>query len=53
MLHTYGDAVRALIALCGDLGMTPAKGAAMLTVMLVCAFIARQLWGWLSDRSAG
>jgi MFS family permease len=42
-----------VIALCGDLGMTPAKGAAMLTVMLVCAFAARQLWGWLSDRVGG
>jgi len=42
-----------VIALCGDLGMTPAKGAAMLTVMLVCAFIARQLWGWLSDSLGG
>jgi MFS family permease len=41
-----------VIALCGDLGMTPAKGAAMLTVILVCAFIARQLWGWLSTVSA-
>lgn len=42
-----------LIALCGDLGMTPAKGAAMLTLLLTCAFIARQLWGWLSDRIGG
>ena len=42
-----------VIALCGDLGMTPAKGAAMLTVMLVCAFAARQLWGWLSDSVGG
>jgi MFS family permease len=42
-----------VIALCGDLGMTPAQGAAMLTVMLVCAFIARQLWGWLSDSLGG
>jgi MFS family permease len=42
-----------VIALCGDLGMTPAKGAAMLTVMLVCAFTARQLWGWLSDSVGG
>ncbi len=42
-----------LIALCGDLGMAPAKGAAMLTVLLSSAFIARQLWGWLSDRFGG
>ena len=39
-----------LIALCGDLGITPAKGAAMLTLLLVCAFASRQMWGWLSDR---
>jgi MFS family permease len=42
-----------IIALCGDLGLGPAKGAAMLTVLLVCAFIARQLWGWISDRIGG
>ena len=42
-----------VIALCGDLGMTPAMGATMLTVMLVCAFVARQLWGWLSDTVGG
>ena len=42
-----------LIALCGDLGLAPAKGAAMLTVLLACAFIARQLWGWISDRIGG
>jgi hypothetical protein len=41
-----------VIALCGDLGMTPARGAAMLTVMLVCAFIARQLWGGCPTVSA-
>jgi MFS family permease len=42
-----------LIALCGDLGLGPAKGAAMLTVLLLCAFIARQFWGWISDRIGG
>jgi MFS family permease len=42
-----------IIALCGDLGLGPAKGAAMLTVLLVCAFIARQFWGWISDRIGG
>jgi MFS family permease len=39
-----------LIAHCGDLGMTAAKGAAMLSVLLGCAFVSRQAWGWLSDR---
>jgi MFS family permease len=42
-----------LIALCGDLGVTPAKSAAMLTVLLVCAFVSRQFWGWISDRIGG
>jgi MFS family permease len=42
-----------LIALCGDAGIAPAKGAAMLTVLLVCAFVSRQFWGWISDRIGG
>ncbi|MDX2159227.1 MAG: MFS transporter [Hyphomicrobiaceae bacterium] len=42
-----------LIAFCGDLGMAPAKGAAMLSLLLVCAFASRQFWGWLSDRVGG
>jgi MFS family permease len=42
-----------LIALCGDLGMAPATGALMLTVLLACAFVSRQFWGWLSDHIGG
>jgi MFS family permease len=42
-----------LIALCGDLGMAPSRGALMLSVLLICAFISRQFWGWLSDRICG
>jgi MFS family permease len=42
-----------LIALCGDLGMAPAKGAAMLTLLLACAFVSRQFWGWISDHIGG
>jgi MFS family permease len=42
-----------LIALCGDLGMAPSRGALMLSVLLICAFISRQFWGWLSDRIGG
>lgn len=42
-----------LIAFCGDLGLAPAKGAAMLSLLLVCAFLSRQFWGWLSDRVGG
>ena len=42
-----------LIALCGDLGLTAAKGAAMLSLLLGCAVVSRQLWGALSDRIGG
>ena len=42
-----------LVAFCSDLGITAARGAAMLSVMLGCAFVARQFWGWLSDRIGG
>ena len=42
-----------LIAHCGDVGLTAAKGAAMVSVLLVTAFFSRQLWGWISDRIGG
>ncbi|MBX9701894.1 MAG: MFS transporter [Acetobacteraceae bacterium] len=42
-----------LIAFCGDLGIPGSRGAAMLSVLLVCAFISRQVWGWVSDRIGG
>ena len=42
-----------VIALCGDLGMTATRGALMLSVLLSCAFVSRQFWGWLSDRIGG
>lgn len=42
-----------IIALCGDLGIGAKTGALMLSVLLVCAFMARQFWGWLSDRIGG
>jgi MFS family permease len=42
-----------LIALCGDLGLHATTGALMLSVLLSCAFISRQFWGWLSDRIGG
>jgi len=42
-----------LIAYCGDIGVTAAKGAAMVSVLLVTAFFSRQLWGWISDRIGG
>ena len=40
-------------AFCSDLGMTPQYGAAMLSVLLGSAFVARQFWGWLCDRIGG
>ena len=42
-----------LVAFCSDAGLTPARGAAMLSVMLGLAFVSRQFWGWLSDRIGG
>ncbi|MGE0224041.1 MAG: MFS transporter [Acetobacteraceae bacterium] len=42
-----------LVAFCSDIGITPARGAAMLSVLLACAFISRQFWGALADRIGG
>jgi MFS family permease len=42
-----------LVALCTDLGISAAHGAAMLSLLLVSAFISRQFWGWISDRVGG
>ncbi len=42
-----------LVAFCSDLGISPSHGAAMLTVILGCGFLSRQLWGWFSDRTGG
>ncbi len=42
-----------LVAFCGDVGMPPSHGAAMLSVMLACAFISRQFWGAFADRFGG
>ncbi|MDR3535595.1 MAG: MFS transporter [Acetobacteraceae bacterium] len=42
-----------LVAFCSDVGITPTHGAAMLSVMLGCAFFSRQLWGALADRYGG
>ncbi len=42
-----------LVAFCGDLGLPAAQGAAMLSVLLGCAFVSRQFRGWLSDRIGG
>lgn len=42
-----------LVAFCGDVGILPSHGAAMLSVMLACAFVSRQFWGALADRFGG
>jgi MFS family permease len=42
-----------LVAFCGDLGIAPAHGAAMLSIMLGCAFLSRQFWGAFADRYGG
>jgi MFS family permease len=42
-----------LIAFCGDIGISAAHGAAMVSVLLGAAFISRQGWGWMADRIGG
>jgi MFS family permease len=42
-----------LVAFCSDLGISPAHGAAMVSVLLGSAFFSRQLWGLISDRIGG
>jgi len=42
-----------LVAFCTDLGIAPEQGAAMLSVLLGCAFVSRQFWGWMGDRYGG
>jgi MFS family permease len=42
-----------LVAFCSDLGISPAHGAAMVSVLLGSAFFSRQIWGAISDRIGG
>ena len=42
-----------LVAYCSDLGISATQGAAMLSVLLACAFLSRQFWGWYGDRAGG
>ena len=42
-----------LVAFCTDVGIAPAHGAAMLSVLLGCAFVSRQFWGLVTDRIGG
>jgi MFS family permease len=42
-----------LVAFCTDLGIPAAHGAAMLSLLLGCAFLSRQFWGAVADRIGG
>ncbi|HEY2529386.1 MAG TPA: MFS transporter [Xanthobacteraceae bacterium] len=42
-----------LVAFCSDLGISPAHGAAMISLLLGMAFVSRQMWGAISDRIGG
>jgi MFS family permease len=42
-----------VVALCSDLGYAPARGAEMLSLLLLAAFMSRMIWGRLSDRIGG
>ncbi len=42
-----------LVAFCSDVGISPAHGAAMLSLLLGCAFCSRVAWGAVADRIGG
>ncbi len=42
-----------LVAFCSDIGLPTGRGAMMLSTLLAAAFVARQFWGWLSDKYGG
>ena len=42
-----------LVAFCSDVGIPTSQGAAMLSVLLGCAFVSRQFWGVVADRIGG
>ncbi|MBG9386691.1 MFS transporter [Caenimonas aquaedulcis] len=42
-----------IVAYCGDLGFSPARGAEMLSVMLGMGVVSRLVSGWVSDRIGG
>jgi MFS family permease len=42
-----------LVAFCSDIGIPGTHGAAMLSVLLGCAFLARVFWGAVTDRIGG
>ena len=42
-----------IVAYCADLGFGPARGAEMLSLMLVCGIASRLICGWISDHIGG
>jgi MFS family permease len=42
-----------LVAFCSDAGIPITRGAAMLSALLACAFIGRQVWGFVADKIGG
>ena len=42
-----------IVAFCGDIGLGGTTGAWMLSVLLGSAFLARQVWGAITDRYGG
>jgi MFS family permease len=42
-----------LVAFCSDFGIPTSQGATMLSVLLGCAFVSRQFWGYVADRIGG
>ena len=42
-----------LVAFCSDVGIAPAHGAAMMSVLLGTAFLSRAFWGVVADRIGG
>jgi len=42
-----------IVAYCGDLGLSPARGAEMLSLMLACGIVSRLSFGWISDHIGG
>jgi MFS family permease len=42
-----------LVAFCGDVGIPIGRGSVMLSVLLGCAFVGRQFWGFIADQLGG
>ncbi|MFZ3234076.1 MAG: MFS transporter [Stellaceae bacterium] len=42
-----------LVAFCSDVGIPLTRGSTMLSVLLACAFVGRQFWGFVADRYGG